>query len=86
MAKNFIIEQIVSSQEDILSPLQFNLIKKLESDGPLTRRQLVRQLKTPRTTIYDNLVKLQQRKIVEKFSRNNGKRGRPRIFWKIKSK
>ncbi|MEJ2277430.1 MAG: hypothetical protein P8Y70_06730 [Candidatus Lokiarchaeota archaeon] len=43
MAKNFIIEQIVSSQEDILSPLQFNLIKKLESDGPLTRRQLVRQ-------------------------------------------
>lgn len=36
-----------------------------------------------RTTIYDNLVKLQKKKIVEKFSRSNGKRGRPKIYWKL---
>lgn len=37
-----------------------------------------------RTTIYDNLAKLEKRKLVEKFSRSNGKRGRPLIFWKCK--
>ena len=71
--------------KDYLSPIQFNLIKTLKNVGPLTRRELVKELETPRTTIYDNLVKLQKRKIIEKFSRNNGKRGRPLIFWKLKS-
>lgn len=37
-----------------------------------------------RTTIFDNLIKLQKRKLVEKFSRSNGKRGRPMVYWKIK--
>ncbi|MHA1283479.1 MAG: hypothetical protein ACTSVV_16530 [Promethearchaeota archaeon] len=67
----------------MLTPLQQNLIKILESSGPLTRKELVQILKTPRTTIYDNLLKLQKRKIVEKFSRNEGKRGRPKVFWKV---
>lgn len=48
----------------------------------LSRR--IVELHNKRTTIYDNLVKLQKRKLVEKFSRNNGKRGRPFVFWKIK--
>jgi predicted ArsR family transcriptional regulator len=69
---------------DFLSPIQFNLIKTLKDEGPLTRRDLVNELKIPRTTIYDNLVKLQKRKMIEKFSRNDGKRGRPLIFWKFK--
>ena len=68
---------------DFLSPIQFNLIKTLKDEGPLTRRDLVNELKIPRTTIYDNLVKLQKRKLIEKFSRNDGKRGRPLIFWKF---
>ncbi len=70
--------------KDFLSPIQFNLIKTLRNVGPLTRRDLVKELKIPRTTIYDNLVKLQKRKLIEKFSRNDGKRGRPLIFWKFK--
>lgn len=37
-----------------------------------------------RSTIYYNLVKLQKRKLVEKFSKNNGERGRPKIFFKLK--
>ncbi len=68
---------------DFLSPIQYNLMKALKDEGPLTRRDLVKELKIPRTTIYDNLVKLQKRKLIEKFSRNDGKRGRPLIFWKF---
>ncbi|MFO7795993.1 MAG: helix-turn-helix domain-containing protein [Promethearchaeati archaeon] len=82
MANNILIQNLIEEME-ILSPLQFNLIKKLKEEGPLTRRQLVNKLRTPRTTIYDNLVKLQKKKVVEKFSRNNGKRGRPKVYWKI---
>lgn len=37
-----------------------------------------------RTTIHDNLVKLEKLNIVEKFSRNNGKMGRPPVLWSIK--
>ncbi|MFX0142689.1 MAG: helix-turn-helix domain-containing protein [Candidatus Hodarchaeota archaeon] len=70
--------------KDFLSPIQFNLIKTLKDEGPLTRRDLVKELKIARTTIYDNLIKLQKRKLIEKFSRNDGKRGRPLIFWKFK--
>jgi predicted transcriptional regulator len=67
-----------------LTPIQNNLIKTLYNVGPLTRRELVKQLNTPRTTIYDNLLKLQKRKFIEKHTRNNGKRGRPLVIWKIK--
>jgi len=83
MSNKFFIGKFVNSK-DYLSPIQHNLIKTLESTGPVTRRELVNQLNTPRTTIYDNLVKLQKRKIIEKFTRNNGKRGRPLVFWKLK--
>lgn len=67
-----------------LSPIQSNLIKTLKEIGPVTRRKLVKELRTPRTTIYDNLIKLQKRRLIEKFSRNDGKRGRPLVFWKLK--
>lgn len=66
-----------------LSPLQRNLISLLEEEGPLSRKRIVEKLDTPRTTVYDNLLKLQERHIVAKFSRQNGKRGRPRVFWKL---
>jgi len=83
MANKTAIENFPETN-DFLSPIQFNLIKTLKDEGPLTRRDLVNELKIPRTTIYDNLVKLQKRKLIEKFSRNDGKRGRPLIFWKFR--
>ena len=73
-----------SEPKNLLSPIQNNLLKTLEKTGPSTRKELVKQLNTARTTIYDNLIKLQKRKLIEKFSRNDGKRGRPLVFWKIK--
>ena len=83
MANKMDIREYYDSKE-LLSPTQHNLIKILRNGEPLTRRDLVNQLNTPRTTIYDNLIKLQKRKVVEKFIKNSGKRGRPLVFWKLK--
>ncbi|MHA2007441.1 MAG: helix-turn-helix domain-containing protein [Promethearchaeota archaeon] len=74
---------LFSHIKDFLSPIQNNLLKSLEETGPSTRRELVNTLNTPRTTIYDNLVKLQKRRLIEKFSRNDGKRGRPQVYWRL---
>lgn len=83
MANNVSLEEGLVSDE-LNTPLQDHLVSTLEKEGPLTRNQLVKQLNTPRTTIYDNLLKLQKRKILEKYTRSSGKRGRPLVFWKLK--
>ncbi|MFX1237280.1 MAG: hypothetical protein ACFFAS_18385 [Promethearchaeota archaeon] len=83
MANNALVENYSNFQE-FLSPIQYNLIKLLKKSGPMTRKELVDKLSTARTTIYDNLIKLQKLKQIEKFTRNNGKRGRPLVFWKLK--
>ncbi len=70
--------------KEYLTPIQSHLINKLRNNGPSTRKDLVKILNSPRTTIYDNLLKLQKRKLIEKFTRNNGLRGRPLVFWKVK--
>jgi predicted ArsR family transcriptional regulator len=67
-----------------LTPIQSHLINKLRNNGPSTRKDLVNILNSPRTTIYDNLLKLQKRKLIEKYTRKNGMRGRPLVFWKVK--
>ena len=72
------------NSKEYLTPIQSNLINKLQNSGPITRKDLVKILNSPRTTIYDNLLKLQKRKLIEKFTRNNGMRGRPLVFWKSK--
>ena len=82
MANKILMEKNVEMNE-ILTPLQDSLIKILYEKGPVTRKELVNHLRIPRTTIYDNLLKLQKRKLLEKFTRNYGNRGRPLVFWKI---
>ncbi|MBN1216751.1 MAG: hypothetical protein JXA99_15090 [Candidatus Lokiarchaeota archaeon] len=84
MANNILYTKFMD-ENFLLSPIQNNLIRLLKNDGPLTRKQIVNQLDTPRTTVFDNLTKLQKRRVVEKFSRNNGKRGRPKVYWRIKN-
>lgn len=66
-----------------LTPIQQHIFEELSHGKSLTRHDLVKKLKRPRTTIYDNLLKLQDEKFVEKFSRNNGKRGRPVVLWRM---
>lgn len=36
-----------------------------------------------RTTLYDNLKILRDQGKVERFSKNNGRKGRPHTFWKL---
>lgn len=67
----------------MFSPLQLNLINILEKDGPQCRTDLVKRLAEPRTTIYDNLSRLQNHNIVRKFSRPTNSRGRPLVFFKL---
>ena len=66
-----------------ITPIQKELINTLEYFNAMTRRDLVSLLSIPRTTIYDNLLKLKKKRIVERFSENNGKVGRPLILWKL---
>ena len=82
MANEIMITEF-SDSKVMLSPIQNNLIKVLEQKGPMTRRELVKELNTARTTIYDNLVKLHKLKQIQKFTRNSGNRGRPLVFWKL---
>ena len=72
-----------SETKRLISPIQYNLVKLLKKNGSLTRRELVKRLNKPRTTIFDNLIKLHNRKIVEKLTRNSGKIGRPKVYWKL---
>ncbi len=83
MANKIVIKDEINTKE-YLTPIQYNLIRKLQNNGPSTRRDLVKVLNSPRTTIYDNLLKLQKIKLIEKFTRNNGMRGRPLVFWRLK--
>jgi len=66
-----------------LTPIQCRIIETLKKEGPMYRKQLVSALNTPRTTIYDNLLKLQKKKTISKFTKNNGLRGAPLVYWKL---
>lgn len=71
------------TDEVMLSPLQKDLIKALEKNGPMTRADIVRSVDKPRTTVYDNLVGLIQHNVVKKYSRPTNSRGRPLVFFKV---
>jgi predicted transcriptional regulator len=71
------------TDEVMLSPLQKDLIKALEKNGPMTRADIVKSVAKPRTTVYDNLVGLIQHNVVKKYSRPTNSRGRPLVFFKV---
>lgn len=70
---------------EIFSPLQKELIGVLEKNGPMTRADLVKSVDSPRTTVYDNLMRLQNFNLIRKFSRPTNNRGRPLVFFKLTS-
>lgn len=67
----------------MFSPLQIELLNTLEKEGPLCRTDLTEKIDSPRTTIYDNLTRLQNHNLVRKFSRPTNSRGRPLVFFKL---
>ena len=65
------------------SPTMYGIIIELSQKGSMNRKQLCKKLDTARTTVFDSLNRLQKRNIVSKFTKNNGERGRPEVFWKL---
>lgn len=85
MANTITIDKFYDTKS-YLTPIQSQIIESLTKKGPMHRKQLVSALKTPRTTIYDNLLKLQKKRLIKKFRDNNGLRGRPLVYWELKNR
>lgn len=62
--------------------LEEYLLKVLQ-EGPITRGELAMVTGIPRTTLFDNLIKLILQDKVTKESKSNKKRGRPRVYYKL---
>lgn len=75
--------QSYADQDIFFSPLQRKLLEILEKNGPMTRPDLIKSLDYPRTTIYDNLMRLSGLNLVKKFTRPTNIRGRPLVFFKL---
>jgi len=54
-----------------------------EENRPLTRDEIAEKLKMPKTTVFDQLIKLYLLNIVKRGCRKDQKRGRSRITWVI---
>lgn len=74
---------MISLDEEKYSPLERELLEILEKNGPQTRQELVEKTGSHRTTIYDNLTRLIGMNVVKKYSKNQNKRGRPEVFFKL---
>jgi predicted ArsR family transcriptional regulator len=59
----------------------YNCIKK---NNNISRDQIAFELNLPRTTVFDNLVQLLVKGLVEKKSAKINERGRPIVFYTIK--
>lgn len=66
-----------------LSSIDRLIIGVLQSHGPMTREDLVKRIRKPRTTIYDHLVKMNIKGFVEKYSVITKKRGRPKVYYRL---
>jgi len=75
--------ELISSANLFMTPIQFNLLKTLGQNGPLTRKDICEKLDAPWTTAFDNLLKLEKKEYVKRFSVETGRRGRPKVFWDI---
>lgn len=68
-------------EDNLLSPLQAELLALLKATSPLFRDQLVIETGYPRTTVYDNLVRLENRGLVRRVHQHRNTRGRPITQW-----
>ena len=57
--------------------------KIIQQYGPISRNEIKERFNLPRTTIYDNIVKLMAFKQVRKQIMNNKRRGRPKVYYRI---
>ena len=66
-----------------LTDVQKKLLFEL-AHGAYSRQQLVELTGIPRTTIYDNLVKLEKLNVVERFKVYDAGIRRPYIYWRFR--
>lgn len=69
-----------------MNEIQLQLVNILEKYGELNREQMVKFLKRPRTTIYDNIIILVNRGLIKKFPKMINHKGRPIVFFKLNQK
>lgn len=64
-----------------LGKIKNNIIKLLWRNNKIQRKVFVKELNYARSTVYDNLVRLEERGIIKREEFDNGKRGRPIKVW-----
>jgi DNA-binding MarR family transcriptional regulator len=81
----------LEGEEYELTSLQIDILETLKEVGPITRGYngeegtLIAIMNTPRSTLYDNLEKLENKGLVKRIEYDNGKPGRPKVYWSINS-
>jgi hypothetical protein len=74
-------QYLIFTRENLDTELRKEIYRYLMRCGPCRRITLCELTEKSRTTVYDNLRKLQNRHVVTKFERHNNKRGRPKVYW-----
>ena len=69
-------------ESELQIPTDEYLYDLLIHHGPMTRGEIVKLTKLPRTTIYDHLIKLILKDRVIRFSKLGKKPGRPKVYFK----
>ena len=69
-------------ESELQIPTDEYLYDLLVQNGPMTRGEIVKLTKLPRTTIYDHLIKLILKDRVIRFSKSGRKPGRPKVYFK----
>jgi predicted transcriptional regulator len=64
------------------SPMQKQILDLLDQNGAMSRKDLVKKMNKPRTTIYDNLMGLMHHNLITKFSQGLNLSGRPIVYFK----
>jgi len=85
--KTMIAYKKMNGEKVMLSGNQMTILTELKKNGWMFRKDLVKKLGLPRTTIYDNLKILLNYGLVEKIVRPDPKdsrgRGRPKTYWRL---
>ncbi len=79
-----LINRTLEEIEFTMPILQCNIIIYLSENGSKTREKMVNELNTPRTTLYDNLEKLERKELIWRLPKSNEKIGRSSVYWQIK--
>lgn len=85
------IQYEFEGEEYKLTPRQIKILKTLKKHGPLPRgysnakNTLTAKTGESRTTLYENLEKLKEKDLVFAVEYDNGKQGRPKVFWGLKT-